>query len=1379
MTKSSFTLLTCLFFNSLFGQTPVSGTINGEYWDLARSPFVVIGNITVIYLEIEPGVEVQFAADYDFNIDGFIKADGFYSDSIIFKPTINNPLGGWKSMKFRSGSSPASSLTYCRIEGALNHAIEVDRSSPKISNCSVVNNNDNGIFVKDTYLSVKNSIIRNNALDAISLDAGQISLSNSILAGNNGAGIVSSDNNDSISVVNCVIADNFSEGIDGGNADLIVKNSIIYYNGSGIVTSNPAADISYSNIQGSSVYPGTGNINDSPSFANRFNYILQQSSVSVDAGDPNPIYNDRYFPPSLGGDQNDMGAYGGPMANLWYPPLYLIPSDFNFGRVSKDSLMSTTLKIIGYRIPGVTDTSIAFTGLNSHVFSANQSNFYLNNLDTTDLIVSFQPDSELVYTADLVLGTILHGTVYTTFQGEGVTSEIIIQETELEFGAISLGDSLMKSIHLFNAGRDTLRIRVIPPNQNVFQARQLNFKMPPDFSNDSLQVVFKPTSPIIYADSLIIISNDPSQDTTIIPLSGEGRGPVFQASPTLLNFGSQQIFYDTLSILTLSNSGNEDLLINNYEITLQDSTAGNIEIADTLLVFPTVIETDSILELPLSFVPLKRDSTIGQIRLYSSDPFNQQIDIDLQGFGLAPEFSYSDTLLDFGRIPLYSDTVLSLTLYNIGDYDLLVFKDSLKISPSVPQIFWFDSLLQDLRIPPNDSGRITLYFSPQQLDTSTAQLEVVSSDPINPPALINLVGEGIGPQLAVTPSDTLLDFGRVSVPGDSVQILTLQNVGESLLIIDHDSLKISGTDSTDYTLPPNINQDIELNPGEFRELSVRFRPDSVGLRLADLSILCNDPENPRRIVSLTGIGFDKSSATIQYDSTNSTQKITLNQPATLSFSISSSSPVDSVFLYFRPGGQSGYRKNTLTSITQGIWSVTIDSTQVTDSGLEYYLQVYHGWTITEFPVFGAALPRGISVFIPEIGFPEATRGSVYQMISVPFSTAGQNLGDLFFNNLGPYNNTQYRFFDVDTNDEYIEIPNMDEVITPGKSLWLITKNSSELNIENGQTVETIQPFLLQLKSGWNMISTPFCFPVSWSEVSDTLPLRYYDGSDWPFASVLEPYKGYALYSDQEITLSIPAIEVPTTILLPRVNQVIASADWQIQLIARAGDLMDEYNYAGVLPEGSDGIDRYDFREPPPIGKYISLSLELDYSDPRYSTDFRSTGSAGYKFQFKVYGNTGDMREINLTPQNLPEEFDWTVVSLQTKIIYHKNIIQTSLPSSEFILLVGSPDFLNRNTSAYQEIPLIFNLQQNYPNPFNPETSIKFQIPESQRVLVKIYDILGRHVKTLIENEVKEAGYFELRWDGKNKSNIPVASGVYLLNLKSENYSKTIKMILQR
>ena len=214
-------------------------------------------------------------------------------------------------------------------------------------------------------------------------------------------------------------------------------------------------------------------------------------------------------------------------------------------------------------------------------------------------------------------------------------------------------------------------------------------------------------------------------------------------------------------------------------------------------------------------------------------------------------------------------------------------------------------------------------------------------------------------------------------------------------------------------------------------------------------------------------------------------------------------------------------------------------------------------------------------------------------------------------------------------------------------------------------------------------------------------------------------------------------------------------------------------------DASDGIDWYDAPEPPSIGEYVSVFLNLGFTEQKYSTDFRRAGLDGYQFRFTVRGNSNDMREIYLSPINLPDQLDWTVISEQTQINYQKNTIQSSLQSSDYVLLVGSADYINQNTLAYQEIPSRFTLQQNYPNPFNPETYIKFQIPENQHISIKIYDILGRHVKTIMENELKPAGYYEINWDGKNKLDNSVASGIYLLNLNSENYSKTIKMVYQR
>lgn len=88
-----------------------------------------------------------------------------------------------------------------------------------------------------------------------------------------------------------------------------------------------------------------------------------------------------------------------------------------------------------------------------------------------------------------------------------------------------------------------------------------------------------------------------------------------------------------------------------------------------------------------------------------------------------------------------------------------------------------------------------------------------------------------------------------------------------------------------------------------------------------------------------------------------------------------------------------------------------------------------------------------------------------------------------------------------------------------------------------------------------------------------------------------------------------------------------------------------------------------------------------------------------------------------------------------------------------------------------EIPKIFNLSQNYPNPFNPSTTINFQIPSVSKVSLKVYDVLGREVASLI-NENKSAGKYSVAFNADK-----LASGVYLYRLQAGNYFETKKMIL--
>ena len=88
----------------------------------------------------------------------------------------------------------------------------------------------------------------------------------------------------------------------------------------------------------------------------------------------------------------------------------------------------------------------------------------------------------------------------------------------------------------------------------------------------------------------------------------------------------------------------------------------------------------------------------------------------------------------------------------------------------------------------------------------------------------------------------------------------------------------------------------------------------------------------------------------------------------------------------------------------------------------------------------------------------------------------------------------------------------------------------------------------------------------------------------------------------------------------------------------------------------------------------------------------------------------------------------------------------------------------------------FKLEQNYPNPFNPNTNIGFRIANFGFVSLKIYDILGNEVATLV-NEEKPAGEYEIEFNSHSGEFRNLTSGIYFYRLEAGSYSKTMKMIL--
>lgn len=130
--------------------------------------------------------------------------------------------------------------------------------------------------------------------------------------------------------------------------------------------------------------------------------------------------------------------------------------------------------------------------------------------------------------------------------------------------------------------------------------------------------------------------------------------------------------------------------------------------------------------------------------------------------------------------------------------------------------------------------------------------------------------------------------------------------------------------------------------------------------------------------------------------------------------------------------------------------------------------------------------------------------------------------------------------------------------------------------------------------------------------------------------------------------------------------------------------------------------------------------------------------------------------------------DWTSGYDEIPLTTNEDFIQLNLSQSHngnnvshYKITYGETDVSGRNNSG---IPTEFRLFQNYPNPFNSQTTIRYDVPATDHVCLKIYNIPGQEIR-ILKDEVQEAGKYSIRWDGKNDAGIKITTGVYVIKIK--------------
>ncbi len=510
----------------------------------------------------------------------------------------------------------------------------------------------------------------------------------------------------------------------------------------------------------------------------------------------------------------------------------------------------------------------------------------------------------------------------------------------------------------------------------------------------------------------------------------------------------------------------------------------------------------------------------------------------------------------------------------------------------------------------------------------------------------------------------------------------------------------------------------------------------------------------------------------------------IDNNVSISVDLTASSGIETALCKYYKGGDITTVSIDLDSLQDEEWTGIIPAGEVTMEGLmvQVYANSNNGFESTsdwvEVPVyFNSYTFRSIVA-------------EQYAMVSFPGDLDDDGVKSVLENNLGDYDPAQWRSFSYNNSSgSYDENSGS---FKPGNAFWVVSRESVNLAGGSGKVTSLENTYTITLDPGWNMVGNPYAFSLDFPDrVTATgdveMTLYGYNGSGYVNAGEMVPGEGYWIWSNEDGAL-LDFDHQPSG-----GSQKQMEGGWQIDLHATINGYHDFANRIGIHPLAENERDGMDAHEPPVIGSYVQLAIQnADWKDKGiYSKDIRKEGDKNYSWNVFVKSNmAGQISFEAFDTQNIPGEFDAVLVDLD-------NMIQHDLRSSasyqyvsigdekdhHFQVIIGLPENVSKSIIELGILPSEFAVDQNAPNPFNPVTAIRIQLAEDAVVTMKVFNILGEEVTTLIHNEFMESGYRQIIWNGRDNASRQLPSGLYLYQtiMKNEKgqllHMNTKKMVL--
>lgn len=617
-----------------------------------------------------------------------------------------------------------------------------------------------------------------------------------------------------------------------------------------------------------------------------------------------------------------------------------------------------------------------------------------------------------------------------------------------------------------------------------------------------------------------------------------------------------------------------------------------------------------------------------------------------------------------------------------------------------------------------------------------------------------------------------------SIPGDSPEDQSEKRVAE----LDASGDGPFGYTDTDVTNGTRYFYRVTAEVGEAEEGSV-----SCGGNEADESSFSNEA---------TATPFAPVTLQVTEPETPVSAPIEAGTPVDVVVSGTNVPEDETVRLRYRQGGEQAFETETM-SLNGAAFSASISGDEVTTRGIDFVVTTQNERNETvRVPTDGVFSLR-VAGETPSFTQPGGTAQTAYRMVSFPTQPDNPQLSNLF-ESLAPYDPTEWRLFTVHESGStssdgiYVERDDINAPLEPGRGIWLISRSNATVGPVQGVSVRTDRPYEIPLREGWNLIGTPFAFDVPMSQLrventAGTLQDVFgYDGSFVPKTDgdVLEPTRGYLvrLSDGQSGTLVVdPSV---TESGASSSSTASSEATWQVDVSAQVDRARDRFNTFGVVPSAGPEVDPVDGREPPPIGEYVSLAFQAPTQDGKLWRDLRGVDRSLHTWTADVQTNVSGLLTLRAAGMaTVPADTEvWLVDPVLDRTQNLRETPRYRFPVSggqtkrRLRFVAGDPEAVRQIRSQVQPNPQRVELRPPVPNPVRTHATLRYQLPEPTRVTLALYDLLGRRVATLVDDQTVEAGFHAHTWTSDGGTGA-LSSGTYLLRLRAGDVTQTRRLVV--